>query len=85
MCALVTLRMCVSLQLKVTGAPGSCGGNAPPPAVAGRGLASVSVTIRLLATGADRAQETPLSWPAATLRPVQVRFVPRSMLSFDAT
>lgn len=72
--------MCVPLQLMVTGARGSSGGSALLPAVAEKGLAPVSVIIRLLATGVDRARETPLSCPAVTLRPVQVRLLPPVVL-----
>lgn len=84
-CTCVCIYVCVSLQLTASGAHGSRGGSAPLPAVAARGLASVSVIIRLPATGVGLAQETSLSCPAVTLRPVQVGILSHAAFSFCAT
>lgn len=65
----------VSLQLMVTGVRGSLGESARLPVAAEREHESDSVTTRLLATVAGRAQETLPSCPGVTLRPAQVRYL----------
>lgn len=77
--------MCVSLQSTATGAHGSRGASAQLPAAAARGLASVSVIIRLRTVGDVLAQETPLSCRAVTLRPVQVGLLSHARFSFCFT
>lgn len=58
----------------VTGAHGSCGGNALPPAEVATGHASVFVITHPLATVVDRVREILLNYPGVTHSPAQVDF-----------